>query len=410
MTGRPDNRNCPRCGRPPAPTIERLCLVLGLVLLSLSARAAGADTAPSVTIQVAGAPEPVFDWQHDRCEKIDTPDAPPRAFRDAEGKVHLFASHYVLREQVGPSLDQVRHDCRIVHQSAMDDSFDDFQDHQWIASTYTPDGRTVYALVHDEFQGNLRPSLCPSRNYLRCWSNVLTLLISRDQGRSFTQPLPRGNLVAMPPYRYAGDVGSPVGYFQPSNIVRKGDFYYTLFRATAYMDQRNGTCLMRTDRLDDPSSWRGWDGQGFSITFLNPYKAVTHDPRNHVCMPLKAKLLTMGGMARDPSSGAFTLVMKGALPSASGQRVLGIWAAASYDLIHWSEPVLVWPDPSGATREGEAGAVDRDPSLLDPTSDSRNFDTIGSRPYIYFVRDDPSNRPYSRRLLRVPVRIGITQR
>jgi hypothetical protein len=68
----------------------------------------------------------------------------------------------------------------------------------------------------------------------------------------------------------------------------------------------------------------------------------------------------------------------------------------------------IWADPSGGKNEGDPRATDRDPSLLDPTSDSRNFDTIGSRPYVYFVPMNPDNRPYDRRLMRVPIRITVT--
>ena len=38
-------------------------------------------------------------------------------------------------------------------------------------------------------------------------------------------------------------------------------------------DQQAGVCLMRTDRLDDPASWRGWDGRDFTVKFTDPYRA-----------------------------------------------------------------------------------------------------------------------------------------
>ena len=30
---------------------------------------------------------------------------------------------------------------------------------------------------------------------------------------------------------------------------------------------------MRTARLDQPGSWRAWDGSGFNVRFANPYRS-----------------------------------------------------------------------------------------------------------------------------------------
>ena len=91
-------------------------------------------------------------------------------------------------------------------------------------------------------------------------------------------------------------------------------------------------------------------------------------------------------MIRDPKSGAFVLVTKGLIggSQAPNGRVIEFAAAASYDLINWSSAVLVLADPSGATNYGNPRESDQDPSLLDPTSGSRNFDVIlGGTPYVY---------------------------
>lgn len=383
-------------------TFALLCLGV------LGAATASAGPAPSLGIEVAGQPETIYEWTRNRCDPRETVDAPPRAFRDSSGTVHLYASHDTLRQFLGRSLDDVRYDCRAIRRSTQDDRPEMYADHQWLAAPYTVDGRVIYALVHNEFQGNLRPALCPSRQYIRCWFNALTLMISRNGGQSYEQPAPPAHLVAALPYRYVGDIGFPVGYFQPSNIVELSGYYYALIRATRYLDQPNGVCVMRTMDLADPASWRAWNGSDFSVRFIDPYTAKIDDPRQHLCSPVKGDLATMGGMARDKASGAFVLITKGAVGRPQQDPVLGIWARTSYDLVDWSNPVLVWADPSGGKNEGDPRATDRDPSLLDPTSDSRNFDTIGSRPYVYFVRMNPDNRPYDRRLMRVPIRITVT--
>jgi hypothetical protein len=358
---------------------------------------------PVLKVVPNGVPETIRDWEKNRCSNFDTPDTPPRAYRDAEGLVHFFSTESEFREYTGPSLDTVTYNCRVIHKSAENDKFENFEDRQWFAATYTLDGNTVYALVHNEYHGHLRSTVCPSRSYANCWGNVLTLAVSHDRGRSFQQQKPPNNLVAMPPFRYVGDFGRPTGYFQPSNIVHLNGFYYALFKATQFFQQKNGVCLMRTDRLDDPRSWRGWDGSGFSVQFINPYNSDIVEPSGHVCTPLKAKLLTMGGIARDETSGAFVLVMQGEMSKSSGIRTSGIWATSSYNLIEWSAPILVWADAAGAG----SPPTDVDPALLDISSGSRNFETFKDRPYVYFVRFSPSGRPYNRKLMRVPVRIEI---
>jgi hypothetical protein len=362
---------------------------------------------PTLSVDVTGQPETIYDWNRDRCSAKETVDAPPRAFRDSRGSVHLFASHDTLRQFLGSSLDSVRYDCRILRKSDLENPPERYADHQWLAAPFTLDGKVIYGLVHNEFNGHTRPDLCPSRNYGRCWANSITLITSKDGGETYEERTPPAHLVAALPYEYVGDIGFPIGYFQPSNIVALDGYYYVLIRATQYRDQANGICLMRTRDLGDPSSWRAWNGFDFSVRFVNPYLEKVQDAKEHVCTPLKAEFGNMGGLAREPVSGAFVAVTTGAINAGQANAVYGIVAAATYDFIHWSKPVLLWADPTGPNRLGDPRASDRDPSLLDPASDSWNFDTIASRPYVYFVRMNVDNGPYDRRLLRTPIRISI---
>jgi hypothetical protein len=366
-----------------------------------------AATPPRLAVETVGPFQIVFDWKTDRCDPSETADVPPRAFRDASGMVHLAASQDTWREHVGVSLDTVKHDCRVHFRSARDADPAKLSGYEWLASPYTADGKHIDALVHNEYHPNVLSDLCPSHRYTRCWSNTLTYVHSEDGGQTFIQPSSPKNFVAGLPYPYKADLGFPIGYFQPSNIVEFNDFYYVLFTAPAYLKQQAGTCIMRTNNLSDPGSWRGWNGRDFSIRFVNPYTADVSDPQAHLCNPLAARLGIMGGVARDPASGAFILVTQGGAPQPGGHPALGIVALASFDLISWSDPVQIWRDPSGATTSGDPRATDHDPSILDPTSPSRNFDVLGGKPYIYFVRDDPTNRPYDRRLMRVQTHIEV---
>src|SRR5262249_35035258 len=126
---------------------------------------------PELVMRIAGEEAVVFRSAADGCEKNDIPDAPARAFRDASGRGHLFASHFVNRGLVGPDLEHLRIDCRVVYRGAERDDPAAFDDRSWLGAFHTRDGTTVAALVHNEFQGNRRPALCPSSRYIECWYN-----------------------------------------------------------------------------------------------------------------------------------------------------------------------------------------------------------------------------------------------
>ena len=97
--------------------------------------------------------------------------------------------------------------------------------------------------------------------------------------------------------------------------------------------------------------------------------------------PLKQYIAVDAGTGKDPQ----------------GHLVDGVFYSTSPDLIHWSPRHLLWqqqvfnnwqpgdPNPIGYV------------SLIDPTSHSRNFETVGPQPYLYFVRDRWSSGNMSRR-------------
>jgi hypothetical protein len=133
-----------------------LCLLLvGLaVVLGTGGLQTETTKQPSGEVSIIGPEEVVFDWTKDRCDMNDVPDLPARAFRDADGKVQLIATHYIGRRMIGNTLDTVKRDCRVMLNSDMNGDPAMFDDHEWLASFYTLDGQTIYALVHNEYQGN----------------------------------------------------------------------------------------------------------------------------------------------------------------------------------------------------------------------------------------------------------------
>lgn len=357
-----------------------------------------------------GVPQPVFDTRQG-CEQIDIPDAPAHAFRDAENAVHLFATHYVARAMVGPSLDQVKHDCRVIYRSPHDPDPAHFLDTNWLSSFYTDDGAKIAALVHSEYHGFEHPAMCgdlrnPNRTDDCAWT-AITFAESRNGGYSFAEPGPPANLVATIPYRYDPDnKGGPQGYDSPTNILKIGRFYYAFINVwRAYRAQRYGPCLIRTADLFDPSSWRAWNGTDFAIQFINPYAGRDADATQHVCPPVVPG--TLDSLAVDERTGIFLADMY--VKDDRYGEGSGLYMTASRDLIRWSKPSLVASTNSLLRSEPGGHWSYLYFTLLDPASTDRNFTTVSSMPYVYYVRFDEDHPPYSRVLFRRPIKISIGQ-
>src|SRR5256885_138477 len=93
-----------------------------LVCMTAQSLTAPATQPTQLVIVRAGPIEPVFTWQTMRCEEWDVPDSPARAWRDAQGRIHLLAAHLTNRTMTGPDLDHLQQDCRVVFKGGAQDA------------------------------------------------------------------------------------------------------------------------------------------------------------------------------------------------------------------------------------------------------------------------------------------------
>lgn len=387
----------------------QVAIVAAVAFLLIPAALREQDLATARTI---GPEEMVFDWEKDSCRRDDIPDAPARAFRDYLGRVQLFASSNITRRNRGPELGEVKHSCAVVMASKRDANPAAFADNQWVTAPYTRDGRTIISLLHNEYQGHTHRGRCPSGQYLSCWYNSVTFALSDDGGSTFTPADAPGNLVAGVPYTYEPDQG-PYGIFQPSNIVYRSTdrYYYVIVRAEQYKAQRRGSCVMRTRDLADPTSWRAWDGNGFDVQFIDPYRSPNSNPRDHVCRPVSPdKIRSMSeSLTYNTYLKKFVLAGAMSLPDRDTRKpVWGVYFSTSTNLIDWSTPSLIKKGEFVFTWKcGDQDPIGY-PSILDPESPSRNFETTGRRAYLYFVRLHYQfcAGTMDRDLLRVPIRFS----
>lgn len=362
---------------------------------------------PNPTLKITGEEEVVFDWTTDRCEDQNIPDLPARAFRDADGQAQLIISDNNNYRMVGPDLNTLTSDCSAVMRSDHNADPSLFNDNEWIASPYTEDGKTIYALIHNEYQGHTHPGQCPQNDYFPCWDNSITLSISNDSGRTYTDALqPPLHLVARLPYPYEAGAG-PEGYRGPSNvIVGKDGYYYSFFNVSMYRTQEQRVCLMRTDDLGNPASWRFWDGKGFDGRFVNPYTDPPSNPSSHLCPALAMDDIgaTMNeSITYNTYLNRYVLVGISA-DSLDNREVWGFYYSFSEDLIHWEHRKLLLEIALPWTVESPGSDVSHlYPALLDPTSGSRNFETTGKTAHLYYTRNNFGHGSLDRDLIRVAV-------
>jgi hypothetical protein len=376
------------------------------------------SVARDVSVEVSGPEEVVFDWTNDRCEDENIPDIAARAFRDAEGQVQLWIGHYYNYRMIGPDLNNVKSDCTAsIMRSDFDPDPSKFNDSEWLAAPYTEDGNTIYGIVHNEYRGDThnaaRPGQCPSGDRLTCLDTSVTEVISTDGGESFHDILdPPNHMVATMPYTF-NDQGVPSGLRQPSNIIQDKDGYFYVFtnisdyptNPTDFPPQ--WVCVMRTNDLSDPSSWRFWDGEGFSGKFVNPY-IETVGPDTPKCAPLEKEDLSGSlneSVTYNTALGRYIMIGYSYHPVAV-DPTWGYYYSLSDDLVHWTRRKLLLELPGeNAVDNSATDTFYAYPSLMDPDSPSMNFQTSDENAYLYVTRFN-NGVTLDRDLIRFPVQIA----
>lgn len=363
---------------------------------------------PDPTLKIVGDEEIVFDWGNDRCADHNIPDLAFRAFRGADGQVQAILSHGSSYRMLGPDLNNLKIDCDSVMKSAYDADPAKYTDAEWIAAPYTEDGETVYALVHNEYQGHSHPGQCPQNDYFPCWDNSITLAISTDGGKSYDEALsPPSHLVARFPYPYKAGAG-PEGFRAPSNIIKgQDDYYYSFFNVSEYGTQKQWVCLMRTDDLGAPDSWRFWDGTNFDGQFADPYTDDIIDPEAHICPHIDQVGNTSETLSESITYNTYLnrYVLIGISADWLDDReVWGFYYSFSDNLVNWTHRKLLLEVELPWTVESSGSDISHlYPSLLDPDSSSRNFETTDKTAYVYFTRNNFGHGSLDRDLIRVPV-------
>jgi hypothetical protein len=270
--------------------------------------------------------------------------------------------------------------------------------------------------VHNEYRGDThnaaRPGQCPSGERLTCLDTSVTMVISTDGGDSYQDILePPNHMVATLPYTF-NDQGVPSGLRQPSNIIRGQDGYFYVYTNISDYPVNPGdfppqwVCAMRTDDLSDPSSWRFWDGEGFSGKFVNPY-IETAGPDTPKCAPLEMENLSGSlneSVIYNTVLGRYIMIGYSHHPTAT-DPTWGFYYSLSDDLVNWTQRELLLQLPGeNAVENSATDTFYAYPSLIDPDSPSMNFETSDENAYLYLTRFN-NGVTLDRDLIRFPVEL-----
>jgi hypothetical protein len=380
----------------------------GALLVAMLALCMQAPGAGAVSIDVTGPDEVVYDYPAQHCYDFDQADGPARAFRDASGQLQIWMSGANTR-MVGPTFNSLTHDCNRVLVPNQDSDPSQYDDRNgWLTGHYTADGQTIYALVHSEYHGIRHPGWCQGEPFIKCRYNSATFAKSTDGGATFQHAPGAAALVAALPYRYVPGDGR-YGYFAPSNIVQWNGWYYSLLLVSSqYREQRAGTCVMRTQNLDDPKSWRAWDGDGYNVRFVDPYRESPEPTGRHVCEPVSPTQIRDMNRSLTWNTLLNKWVVTGTTSkydATAGAYVVGFYFSVSDDLINWTDRKLIFAHTMPASYVCGGPLPRAYPSIIDHGSTDRNFATTDGTAYLYFNENIYQNciNTSTTNMLRVPI-------
>ena len=372
-----------------------------------------------------GEEELLFDAPAESCTTttgFDISDTPARALRRSDGSLLLVCGNSrgnFFNE--GPDFESLERNCSTP--APLDSNFDDdpaaFDYQRWVFAPYRDPASAhpdrIHVLLHKEFHDTINPP-CTTPG-MWCQFTSIGYAYSDDGGHSYFEPPLPERLVAALPYPWdplrsghPGKLGPfPYGYFPGSNIIKAFDGFYYMIVATIASPIQPGPnayiTVMRTADLEDPQSWRFWDGSGFEHQTLNPYvngvsyETAMADPETYFAGRLDPNLGGIhGSLTFNTYLGKYMLM--GVYGNGPAGVPCGLYYTVSNDLIHWTI-VRKFRDANLATCNPNL-PQDVYPAIIDHDDPSVNFEFADDTFEIYWVRYITNT---DRDLVRIPVLI-----
>jgi hypothetical protein len=293
---------------------------------------------------------------------------------------------------------------------------ENFHDYEWVDSPWAiGDGTKVVTLFHNNYRGfedlngdGITRDDCPANVIdvtTYCWYAAVTTAVSTDGGDTFGDPNdwthvdppfyagPPDHLAINSPYMYEPGGCCRQGVPEPTNIIKSGGYEYIVFKMNLPSDSplvqqgqpQGRVCVARSANVEDPKSWRGWDGNasddqqnGYTITFKNPYTwpFSASDPREaHVCAPVNPTF---------PVDQPRTLVYSRffnqymLIGESTVDGVMSVYYTLSSDLINWGPKQMLLENTCCYS-----SILDDDDPAASSSSSERNFYQPDQKAYLY---------------------------
>ena len=373
-----------------------------------------------------------FNATRDACNSQDTPDQSMTAFRKPDGTVVAFLGDDDRKgrhgpivggfyRSYGPSVLNLTRDCSapVLKSGAGGNGPGVFPHNVWLMATWTDDGTTVHGLVHDEYTPNATDTkLCPGGFTANstCWYTTVLAVVSTDGGRHFqfvaTVDNPRGIALA-PPVGFNPGLTRPQGFPNSHLVQGPGGHLYALLgcgegaHIPSAAFPTGGKCVYRTQDISNVGGWRGWDGEGWSASVVDPYANPAPPTAGHFAAVVGSDMVGSGSVVYLEAHDLFVAMGTKLVPTGKGQPpIVHVYYQTSANMTTWSRVLnagtFVLPDTFFGCSTY--------PRLMDAASPSRNFDRIGAGSTEVYLLFSTGLSPFTKGTIRragvaVPVRI-----
>ena len=315
----------------------------------------------------------------------------------------------------------------------------DYAGGQWANGLFQESG-TIYTLIHNEYYGgnypvgldfsiqatdqcNLGQPNGTMINPFNCTYGAIGIAsISSASGGAFVPENGRpGYLVARSSFNFPpngggqnaqGVWGAFTGYPTNTNIVKQSDGYYYFMAGETFpngspssyggMAAKQIYCPIRTNNLSDPTSWRAWDGVGYSVNTHagNDCTGIANAPLFPFYLGYNTyfrRYILVGATSPSPQNLSNPAFKNGEVAY-----------ALSNDLVHWTQHVWLgvpmWdPDNGGWSQNNYVSLID--PKVLETVGDpnSSSGAITGKDPYLLLVQHNSSLGNGATRLVEIPI-------
>lgn len=269
-------------------------------------------------------------------------------------------------------------DCNPVFVAALSYPDDIFAWGEWLYGTFrdVPSGK-VYSHIYNEYYGGYYPGQDGYGAYV-----ASGLAVSTNNGATFSRIQSAPNHVILRSVNLRQPIFDVQGYSCWPAIFKSplDQLYYMASGGTT------GTTMMRTNNLDDPLSWRAWDGSAFSLPTV---------PLSGTSQTIEVNPLYIG---YSDYFKKYISVTIGSDEFANGRHNLIVYNLSD-DMVHWGLTRKIMYNPACGPDHvctGSEEPLPAYPSIMDPAYLGDTNDTtkasngiIGARPYVTYIKNTP---------------------